>query len=78
MKTKNLIFLVCVVSLIALPVFGAGKKDTADNSLEKIKAKKHIVLGLDDSFPPMGFRDESGAIVGFDIDFAREAAKESV
>ena len=34
-----------------------------------------IVVGLDDNFPPMGFRDEKGELVGFDIDMAREAAK---
>ncbi len=34
-----------------------------------------IVVGLDDNFPPMGFRDEKNELVGFDIDLAREAAK---
>lgn len=34
-----------------------------------------IVIGLDDNFPPFGFHDESGALVGFDIDMAKEAAK---
>lgn len=34
-----------------------------------------IVVGLDDNFPPMGFRDDKGEIIGFDIDMAREAAK---
>ncbi len=33
-----------------------------------------MVLGLDDSFPPMGFRDENNNIVGFDIDVATEVA----
>lgn len=30
-----------------------------------------IVVGLDDEFPPMGFRDENNEIVGFDIDLAK-------
>nr|WP_231731181.1 amino acid ABC transporter substrate-binding protein [Lampropedia cohaerens] len=34
-----------------------------------------IVVGLDDNFPPMGFRNERNEIVGFDIDMAREAAR---
>ena len=34
-----------------------------------------IVIGLDDNFPPMGFRDDKNALVGFDVDLAREAAK---
>ena len=37
-----------------------------------MKEKGTFVLGLDDSFPPMGFRDEDNNIVGFDIDVARE------
>lgn len=36
---------------------------------------KKIVIGLDDNFPPMGFRDESQELVGFDIDMAHEAGK---
>lgn len=34
-----------------------------------------IVIGLDDNFPPMGFRDEKNELVGFDIDLAKEAGK---
>lgn len=34
-----------------------------------------IVVGLDDNFPPMGFRNEKNELIGFDIDMAKEAAK---
>ena len=34
-----------------------------------------FVLGLDDSFPPLGFRDDNNNIVGYDIDLASEVAK---
>lgn len=50
-------------------------KQALDTSLEDIKAKGKLVLGLDDSFPPMGFQDENQQIVGFDIDVAREVCK---
>lgn len=36
---------------------------------------KKLVMGLDDSFPPMGFRNENNEIVGFDIDLAKEVGK---
>lgn len=36
---------------------------------------KKMVIGLDDNFAPMGFRDENNQIVGYDIDMAREACK---
>jgi len=44
-------------------------------SLKDIKDKKELIVGLDDNFPPMGFRDKSGQIVGFDIDMAKEVGK---
>lgn len=31
-----------------------------------------LVIGVDDTFAPMGFRDEKGELVGFDIDLANE------
>lgn len=46
-----------------------------DDSLKKIKDKGTFILGLDDSFPPMGFRDENDTVVGFDIDLATEVCK---
>lgn len=43
-----------------------------DKSLVSVQEKGKFILGLDDSFPPMGFRDENNEIVGFDIDLAKE------
>ncbi len=43
-------------------------------SFAQKKASGNFVLGLDDSFPPLGFRDENNEIVGYDIDLAREVA----
>src|SRR5699024_12397666 len=34
-----------------------------------------LVIGLDDTFAPMGFRNEQGEWVGFDIDLSAEVAK---
>ena len=53
-------------------VFTGCDMSKADNSLKKVKEKGEFVLGLDDSFPPMGFRDKNNNIVGFDIDLAKE------
>jgi polar amino acid transport system substrate-binding protein len=46
-----------------------------DDSLKAVKEKGKLVLGLDDSFPPMGFRNDDNQIVGYDIDLAREVAR---
>ncbi len=45
-----------------------------DDSLQLVLDKGELVMGLDDHFPPMGFRDENSEIVGFDIDLAKEVA----
>lgn len=47
----------------------------SDNSLEKVQKQGYFLIGLDDNFAPMGFRDKNGEIAGFDIDLAKEVAK---
>lgn len=66
---KRVIALVLLVIMAGVIFAGCGGTTT------KAPAQKKVVIGLDDSFPPMGFRDEKNNIVGFDIDMAREAAK---
>ena len=61
-----------VLLFVMVGVIFTGCSSTNTNT--KTPAKK-IVIGLDDSFPPMGFRDDKNNIVGFDIDMAKEAAK---
>lgn len=73
MKKIILAALALIVATLALA--GCGASQTTDTSWADIKAKGYFVLGLDDSFPPMGYRDDNNEIVGFDIDLARECAK---
>ncbi len=74
--TKSLRIVVCgaLFLLLAVGAWAGGSQESGQTTLEKIKEQGHFVLGLDDSFPPMGFRGESGDIVGFDIDLAKEVA----
>ena len=46
-----------------------------DDSWEKIRQKGEFVMGLSTSYPPASFIDDSGEIVGFEIDFAGEVCK---
>ena len=39
--------------------------------LTDVQAAGHFTLGLDADFAPMGFTDDNGEIVGFDIDLAK-------
>ena len=65
--------LVLVLTASALALTGcAGNNDTPDTDGEK----DTIVVGLDDTFAPMGFRDEQGELIGFDIDLATAVAEE--
>ena len=65
---KRLIPMILVIAALFTIVTGCSSKSTEakDNKL---------VIGIDDKFAPMGFRDENNKIVGFDIDYAKAAAK---
>lgn len=59
---KKVLFIVLLgVFIVALSGCSSNKNDDT------------IVIGIDDKFPPMGFRDDSNELVGFDIDYAKVA-----
>lgn len=70
---KKLFALTMTVALVsALTMMtGCSKEDETTN----IAAEK-LVVGLDDTFAPMGFRDSEGNLVGFDIDLANAVGEE--
>ena len=70
MKKLTAVLLVSATSL--LTACGPGDNAPAASAQAPATPKK-VVVGLDDNFPPMGFRDASNQIVGFDIDMAKEA-----
>ena len=65
----------CLIISISIILTGCGQ-DKAKSDWEYIKDKGTLVVGLDDTFAPMGFRDENDEIVGFDIDLARAVGEE--
>ncbi len=89
LKTAVILMLVLILGMINLAGCSneAAKQETLEgetaqqesaaqeDSFEKIKAKGKAVMGLDDTFAPMGFRDENNEIVGFDVDLAQEVFK---
>ena len=52
-----------------------SQETATDPSLKVIQDKGYFIVGLDDSFPPMGYADSNGEIVGFDIDLAKAVAE---
>lgn len=86
---KKLVLLVTMALTATLMLTGcggsdAGKSNSGDSSAptstnvdaswDTVKDKGEFIMGLDDSFPPMGFRDEKNEISGFDVDVAKEVS----
>lgn len=63
MRKTSLLFMSL---LLLLSVIGCSSSASGD---------KELIVGIDDKFAPMGFRDEKNEIVGFDIDYARAAVE---
>ena len=52
------------------------KRANTQDTWSKIEKKKQVVVGLDDSFVPMGFVKKNGQLTGYDVDLAREVFKQ--
>ena len=71
---KTLVLIASVVSLLSVVSCKKVEK-SGDNSLADLKTRGKFILGLDASFPPMGYVNDANEIVGYDIDLAKEVAK---
>ncbi|KRE49205.1 amino acid ABC transporter substrate-binding protein [Paenibacillus sp. Soil724D2] len=67
MKRLATMALVITAAISLITGCSSSKGNTGD-------AEK-VVIGIDDKFAPMGFRDEKNEIVGFDIDYAKAAVE---
>ncbi len=64
---KRLLTMILLVAAVFSIVAGCSKSSSKEDDT--------LVIGIDDKFAPMGFRDENNEIVGFDIDYAKAAAE---
>ncbi|KDD13201.1 ABC transporter, phosphonate, periplasmic substrate-binding protein [Bordetella bronchiseptica MBORD707] len=71
MKKITAVLLFSATALLA----ACGQGEDASSTASAPAASQKVVVGLDDNFPPMGFRDEKNELVGFDIDMAKEASR---
>lgn len=60
---KAIIVILAIIIIIGGIVFSSNKVSKEE--------KGQLIIGLDDGYPPMGFRNENNEIVGFDIDLAK-------
>ncbi|MFC2315224.1 MAG: transporter substrate-binding domain-containing protein, partial [Selenomonas massiliensis] len=75
MNWKNIFMGAAVFALSAALLTGCGGSEKKVVSTDNAAEMGKIIVGLDDNFPPMGFKNEKNEIVGFDVDLAKEAAK---
>lgn len=82
MNINKIIKKLAVVALVAtLGTSLVACKGTSESKSAESKTagstvdKEELVVGFDDTFVPMGFKNESGEVVGFDVDLANAVAK---
>lgn len=74
---KILVALMAFVTVLGLVACSStGKNTSKTDSWKTYKKEKEITVGFDNTFVPMGFKDESGKNTGFDIDLAKAVFKE--
>lgn len=69
MKLRRLFAAVMACTMLVMPLAGCNNAGQ-----ESGEAKEKFVVGFDAEFPPMGFMDDNGNYVGFDLDLAKEVA----
>lgn len=77
-KLMKKLLIVGIIAAIGVTTLGCGSVNTnssSNTSSESTLDKDELVIGLDDTFVPMGFKDESGELVGFDIDLAKAVSE---
>jgi polar amino acid transport system substrate-binding protein len=67
---KKLILMgIAILGVLGLTACGSNEMP---QTWEDIEERGYMIVGLDDTFAPMGFRDNDGNLVGFDVDLAKE------
>ena len=69
---RQLVMGMMAVALVA----GVNVKTfAAEDLLAQVKSKGELRVGLEGTYPPFSFQDESGKLTGFEVEFAQELAK---
>lgn len=65
---KRLTTLLLIMTAFSVLLMGCSKSGSTDKNDE-------LIIGVDDKFAPMGFRDKDNELTGFDIEYAKAAAE---
>ena len=68
--------LLCLPLLLLAGCQSVVQRADSQDTWARIEKQKKVVIGLDDSFVPMGFRQKNGQLVGYDVDLAKAVFKE--
>ncbi len=72
---KKFMSIILTVTMAGALLVGCGQKQEKLNSLQAVQKAGKLTIGLDDSYPPMEFRDAKNNLVGFDVDLGNEIGK---
>ena len=72
---KKILTIITILAVSVSMFAGCAKSSTSDDSLTKVKSTGVLSVGLDDSYPPMEFKDSTNTIKGFDIDMINDIGK---
>jgi polar amino acid transport system substrate-binding protein len=72
-KIGNIAALLVVVALLLTAVQGAaaGRGDSASPVIDRIVAKKELVVGTAASMPPLNMTTKDGQVIGMEVDLAK-------
>ena len=72
---KKLIRLAALALSAAALFTACGKKDATADRLEGIQAKGEMVIALEGNWAPWSFHDDTGALVGYDVEVGKAIAE---
>jgi cystine transport system substrate-binding protein len=68
-----------IIAMVALTMtisaFAAAKKEQPQTSLDRIKAAGALAIGIEGTYPPYTYHDETNALTGFDVEIAKAIAE---
>ncbi|SEP76829.1 cystine transport system substrate-binding protein [Faunimonas pinastri] len=69
-RLRPLFAAACVLLASSLAIDAASAADR----LDEVKSRGALVVGLEGTYPPFSFQDESGNLVGFEVDLSKALA----
>lgn len=68
MKKKTGLLWFAAIGMVTLAACGTSSEKGKE--VPSATEKEEVIVGLDDTFVPMGFRDDKGELTGFDVELA--------